>query len=349
MISAAVNHLAQHLNPSLAASGKGRTPAWGCEAASPHVPLLHICARHAYFGEQAVTRFRFAPSPATEATLRRLHILTRVSAEGLTLVCPERTRTALRAGAEPALELEFHAWGTGTSFALVTAPEAPAADARLIFHSARALREETGNWRLHAAPHADAAAWSRACIPNRAAALADTDMGAARPAFHVVLGAPAIAAALAGAAAPRFLVRFGARQTRWKYYLLTDAVPADRLSSDPDAGHAAIVDLDGVLSFTPLGYTELPGKRTALTFISEQAIDMRQHPSQRLQLCEHDEPGKPVKRILIKRLPNASAATAGSEVAAGAMLVSEIYIRYRSAEAPSDALGGAPNGLRLRA
>ncbi len=147
MTSAAVNHVAQH----------GRTPAWECEPLPLHAPLLHICARHAYFGEQAVTRFRFAPSPATQATLRRLDIVTRVSAEGLTLVCPERTRIALRAGAEPALELEFHAWATGTSFALVTAPEAPAADARLIFHSAQALREETGNWRLHAAQHADAA------------------------------------------------------------------------------------------------------------------------------------------------------------------------------------------------
>lgn len=309
----------------------------------PYAPLLHICARHAYFGEQAVTRFRFAPSRATEATLRRLEILTQVSAEGLTLVCPERTRTALRTGAEPALELEFYAWGTGTGLALVTAPEAPAADARLVFHSARALREETGNWRLHAAPHADAASWSRACIPNRAAALADTEMGAPRPAFHLVLSAPSIAAALAGAAVPRFLVRFGARKTKWKYYLLTDSVPTDPLASDPGASHASIVDLDGVLSFTPLGYTELPGQRAALAFISEQAIDMRQHPSQRLQLCGHDEPGKPVKRILINRLPNASAATAGRAVAAdssetaAAMLVSEIFIRYTSPEAPAHA------------
>jgi hypothetical protein len=302
--------------------------------------LLHICARHAYFGEQAVTRFRFAPSPATTATLARLDIVTHVSAEGLTLVCPERTRIALRAGAEPALELEFQAWGTGTSFALVTALETPAADARLMFHSAQALREETGNWRLHAAPHADATAWSRACIPNRAAALADTDMGTARPAFHIVLSAPAIAAALAGAAAPRFLVRFGARQTKWKYYLLIDQFP-----SDLDADRIAIVDPDGVLSLTPLGYAELPGQRAALTFISDQVIDMRQHPPQRLQLCERDEPGKPVKRILIKQLPNASAATAAREVAAGssetgaAILVSEIYVRYTGAEIPSHASG----------
>ncbi len=304
---------------------------------STYATLLHICARHAYFGEHAISRFRFAPSAATEATLTRLDIETRISAEGLTLVCPESTRIALRDGAEPALELEFHAWGTGTSIAQVTAPEAPSADACMMFHSAQALREESGNWRLHAAPHADATAWSPACIPNRAAALPDTDMGAPKPAFHVVLSAPAIAVALAGAAAPRFLVRFAARQTKWKYYLLADTFP-----SDLDAGRTAIVDPDGVLSFTPLGYTELPGQRAALTFISEQAIDMRQHPSQRLQLCERDAPGKPVNRILIKQLPNASAATAGWEVSGSsepgaAILVSEIYIRYMRADETSRA------------
>lgn len=301
---------------------------------STYVPLLHICARHAFFGEQAVSRFRFEAGAATAAMLGRLDILTLPSAEGLTLVCPEDTVAALRAGAEPALELEFQAWSIGASFSLVTAPPAPAPDARLLFHSAGAVREETGNWRLHAAPRADASAWSRAVIPNRAAALAEAGPRPAGPAFHLVLAAPAIAAALADRAAPRFLVRFGARQTRWKYYLLADGLHGDHAEDDPDAPHTAIVDLDGELSFTPRGYTELPGQRAALTFISEQPIEMRQHPSQRLQLCQRDGPGQPVKRILIKRLPNASVAAVGREVAAGsndtggeAMLVSEIYIR----------------------
>lgn len=296
---------------------------------SAYAPLLHVCARHAFFGEQAVGRFRFEPTAASVAMLVRLDILTRVSSEGLTLVCPEPTRTALRTGAEPALELEFQAWSTGASFSQVTATTAPAPDARLVFHSAQAVPETSANWRLHAAPQADASAWSRAVIPNRAAALADSGPRTARPDFHLVLAAPAIAAALAGAAAPRFLVRFGARQTKWKYYLLSDPV-----LSDPAAYHAAIIDLDGELSFTPRGYTELPGRPPALTFISEQAVEMRQHPPQRLQLCERAEAGQPATRILIKRLPNASVAAVGRDVAAGSneadgdtTLVSEIYIR----------------------
>lgn len=307
---------------------------------SAYATLLHLCARHAFFGERAVGRFRFEPSAATAAMLARHDILTRASAEGLTLVCPETTRGALQAGAEPALELEFHAWCTGVSFSLVTAPGAPAADARLVFHSARAVREESGDWRLHPAPHADASAWSRAAIPNRAAALTEAGPRAAMPSFHVVLSAAAIAAALAGRAGPRFLVRFAARRTRWRYYLPggafgtgRNAGPADQ-ADDPDSPRPAIVDLDGVLSFAPGGHTELPGQRTALTFLSDQAIDMRLHPSQRLQLCERDGPGQAVKRILIKRLPNASVAAVGREVAPGSneadgetVLVSEIYLR----------------------
>lgn len=301
---------------------------------SAYATLLHICARHAFFGEQAVSRFRFEPSPASAAMLARLDILTLASAEGLTLVCTESTRAALQAGAEPGLELEFLAWSTGTSFSQVTAPEAPAPDARLFFHSAGAVREETGNWRLHAAAQADASAWSRTVIPNRAAALAQAGSRAVAPAFHLVLAAPAIAAALAGRATPRFLVRFGARRTRWKYYLLTEFPRSGAAPADPEGPHPAIVDLDGELSFAPRGYTELPGRQVALTFISDQAIEMRQHPSQRLQLRERAGPAAQDQRILIKRLPNASVAAVGREVAAGSnaaggetVLVSEIYIR----------------------
>ncbi|SEN77554.1 hypothetical protein SAMN05428959_10365 [Duganella sp. CF517] len=309
-----------------------------------YATLLHIGARHAFFGEHAVGRFRFAPSAATAALLARHDILARTGAEGLTLVCPRATRTALQAGALPALELEFDAWSIGASFSLVTAPAPPAADARLVFHSAGAVHEQQGIWRLHAQPQAGASAWSRAVIPNRAAGLDDGGPRAPRPAFHLLLSAAAIAAALAGHAAPRFLVRFGARQTRWRYYLLGDALgggPARADAIDPadtrdqaDGPQPAIIDLDGVLSFTPGGYTELAGQHRALTFISEQAIDMRQHPPQRLQLCERRGPDRQVNRILIKRLPNASVAAVGREVAPGsnetggqAVLVSEIYIR----------------------
>ena len=300
-----------------------------------YVPLLHLCARHAFFGEQAINHFGFEPDAATAAVLARHDILLRANAEGLTLACPDTTRAALQAGAEPALELVFQARTIGASFSLVTAPVAPTANACLVFHSAAAVREDGGSWRLHAGARADASAWSRAVIPNRAAALAEHGFHASRPAFHLLLAAPAIAAALAADTVPRFLVRFAARSTRWKYYLLNDALQGapPQAADEVNARPPIIVDLDGGLTFTARGHTQLPGRRSALTFISEQAIEMRQHPAQRLQLCERGEPDRPIKRILIKRLPNASVAAVGREVAAGsngtgeATLVSEIYIR----------------------
>lgn len=309
---------------------------------STYVPLLHLGARHAFFGEQAINRFRFAPSAATAAVLARLNIVCHANTDGLTLAAPEALHRALRSGTAAtaaALELEFFAWSTGASFSLVTAPAPPTASTRLLFHGACAVREGGNNWRLHAAAEADASAWQPTTIPHRAAARDDSTLSALRPAFQMVLDGAAIAAALRESTTPRFLVRFGARRTHWKYYL-----PSELLALVPAGSAPAIIDLDGVLNFTEAGLTELPGQRSALTFISEQAVDMRQHPPQRLQLCAQgvgsviglaaNPARRTANRILIKRLPNASVAAVGRDVAAGsngagsdAMLVSEIYIR----------------------
>ena len=125
-----------------------------------------------------------------------------------------------------------------------------------------------------------------------------------------------LARALVLAAAPAFLVRFGARASIWKYHFM----------SELDAANPVIVDLDDKLRFNPCGRTPLPGNRSALTFASEHLIDMRNTPRQRLQLRD---PGELGDRILIKRLPNARVAAIGREITEGSavpVFVSEIYI-----------------------
>ncbi|KQQ35993.1 hypothetical protein ASF61_07185 [Duganella sp. Leaf126] len=294
---------------------------------SAYLPLLHLSARLAFFGEQAMHRFRFAPCAATAARLARLGIVCQAHTGGLTLAAPASLHRALRSGdaaVAAALDLAFLAWSTGVSFPLVTALAPPAAHARLLFQGAGAVHESGSNWRLHAGTEADASAWQLATEPHRIAAHDDCTLAAPHPAFQVVLDGAAITAALAQTASPRFLVRFGARRTRWKYYL-----PGDLLARLPAGSVPAIVDPDGVLSFIDGRPSALPDGRPALTFISEQAVAMRQHPPQRLQLHARGASADgAADRLLIDRLPNASVAGVVPDMAAGsdAVLVSEIYL-----------------------
>ncbi|MDQ1811712.1 hypothetical protein RBA41_00165 [Massilia sp. CCM 9210] len=275
--------------------------------------LLELRAEHAYFPDGASANFRFVPTPQCAALLDRFGILTRPSARGLALAGQAAARADLQGGREAGAELEFGVLSADPHFSLFTGLDAPAPDACLFFHSARAQAEGVGRWRLHPDELAGPAAWRRPRVPDKAAGLAGQG---ARPAFFMVLALADVAGALAQAAAPVWLVRFGARASVWKYHFL----------SDLDAPNPVIVDLDDKLRFAARGRTPLPGNRSALTFASEQAIAMRKTPQQRLQLRDQGELGQ---RILIKRLPNASVAAIGREITEGSavpVLVSEIYI-----------------------
>jgi hypothetical protein len=277
--------------------------------------LLELSAEHAYFPAGTHGNFRFVPSARCAALLDRFGILTRPSARGLALVGQEAARAALQDGHEHPAELEFGVVSSDPRFSLFTGLDAPAPGACLFFHSARAQAEGAGRWRMHPDELAGPAAWRGTRAPDKAAALAAPG-AAPKPAFFMVLDLADVAAALAQAAAPVWLVRFGARASVWTYHFM----------SDLDAPDPVIVDLDGQLRFQARGRTALPGNRSALSFSSEQAIAMRKTPEQRLQLRDQGELGQ---RILIKRLPNASVAAIGREITEGSavpVFVSEIYI-----------------------
>ncbi|MBE3024391.1 hypothetical protein [Janthinobacterium sp. GW458P] len=278
--------------------------------------VLQLSVSHAYFPAASNGNFRVEATARCAALLDRLGILARPAANGLLLLCQSAAREELLAGLAQQDELEFQVFSGDSHFFLYTALDRPAPDACLYFHSAQAQQEQPGCWRLHAQDYADQSAWSDPVVPNKMAGLAARSFRPLKPVFFLALSPVQLAGALASGGTPRFCVRFQARKMHWKYYLLRD----------PGVPHAAIVDLDGELRFTARGYTALPGNGPALTFVSEQAIEMRQTHAQRLQLREQGELGE---RILIKRLPNASVAAVGREIAAGsavAVLVSEIYI-----------------------
>jgi hypothetical protein len=277
--------------------------------------LLRLAVEHAYFADPAAASFRFAPTAQCSALLARYGILLRQEAGALAWVAQQDAADVLLAERGGGAEFEFGVYAD-SHFSRYTALDSPSPDACLYFHSRAAHPEAPGHWRLHAAELADGCAWQRPMPPSKSAGLNAFGRGGARPVCFMVLAADDVAAALDAGEAPRFLLRFGARKSRWKYFLLGGL----------QAAQASVVDLDGRLRFSARGPAALPGGASAMVFVSEQEIDMRQHHLERLQLREQGEWGE---RILIKRLPNASVAAVGRESAAGSaapVLVSEIYI-----------------------
>jgi hypothetical protein len=109
-----------------------------------------------------------------------------------------------------------------------------------------------------------------------------------------------------------YTVRFKARETFWKYYLLGDMAKRKSYIHDRNNG----------TGFECIGEETLSDKRTAVIFRSIEAIPLREKSDCHFQLREQ-EGGK----VLIKRLPVASASHIFREIINGKeAAVSEIYI-----------------------
>lgn len=113
-----------------------------------------------------------------------------------------------------------------------------------------------------------------------------------------------------------FCIRFGARKSFWKYYLL------GKMGRDS----ARIVDLDNKVEFESRGEVVLPGNRRSQLFMSTSRVSLAEKSQHRFQLRESDRQGD---RILVRRLPVASESRLGLEVIDGKReVVFENYVNF---------------------
>lgn len=114
--------------------------------------------------------------------------------------------------------------------------------------------------------------------------------------------------------ARHYLLRFKARETIWKYFLLGDMAKQG----------AYIVDPEDRVEFESAENSVLADQRVAMTFRSKQSIPLNENYGFNFQL-KQKVPGR--EKVLIKRLPVARITQTGKEVVAEqGMVVSEIYI-----------------------
>ncbi len=111
-----------------------------------------------------------------------------------------------------------------------------------------------------------------------------------------------------------FVVRFEARQTYWKYYVLGDLAKSS----------AKIVDTKKEVEFELGRETTLADERRSITFISKVQIPLRERSNRRFQLRDN---GSGVDKVLIKNLPVASKGKLYKDTINGQKaLVSDIYV-----------------------
>ena len=282
--------------------------------------LFSIEVRHSFFASGLCRELEFVPTPRTAGKIRNAGLLLKLTRAGIRVFSDLGRLDSLQLHAaddQDPLELVFKAYARDPLFMNYTESGPDRQDAVRYFDSVAAVTQEDGSLRLHAGVYAGVEDFRPTDDRGFQDVLTPRDR-LAKPAFVVNIGVPKEDADALGDGTdggPRaYFVNFQERQTIWKYLLVGDLAREDYY----------VADLDNSTEFAPGGNEVLADERTAITFKSTTALPLRERSEYRFQLRERDSgDGK----VLIRRLPVASAARIGMERTEGqATLVSEMYI-----------------------
>jgi len=272
---------------------------------------FRVTIEHAYHGAGGFGGWRVLPGAQAARLLDSAGAVLRQVAGGFAVFAPGARLALLPERAEDGapLALRFHLFVDDPLFATYTAPAAPPGQV-LLADSRDALRERSGAWRLHAHERLDASALAPLAGADD---LPPARLPSPRRAALQLRIEPGIPAGQADAT--RYLVRFDAAASHWKY-VLQGALAGRSLS---------IVDADGEVSFTRLPDDAL-APQLAAVFLSDRALGLRARSARRFELRERAAFGD---KVLMKRLPVACAGIRQkAEVDGHAVLVSEIFVNY---------------------
>lgn len=279
-------------------------------------PLFSIEAEHAYFADAACHGLQLLPTPASAALLANTGCLLRPLRHGVAVAYDRDAADAVRLqirDAHTPLCLDFLGGTQDARFALYTDLPGPAATL-LMFHSDAAVHEDHGGrWRLHAQTHVSPADQVPLDEPPASELLTRRER-LVPPRFAVRVRVSEHDLDKAEPGGKRYLLRFQARATVWKYYVVGDWAQ--------DEIH--IVDLQRETSFDAAVPEPLPDGRTALAVRSLARIALQERPAHRFQL--RGRSGN-TERVLVKRLPVAGSSPWSVETIRGEPTpVSEIYV-----------------------
>lgn len=283
-----------------------------------YLPLCRVTVAHDFYAGGAGPGFDFVPAAPTAALVERLGLLVRQDGAAVHVFYDGDRRDALQGelARGAACRLTFAAAARDRAFTYVTTPAVQRPDAILFFRSpGRTPRRARGPLPLHAGEVAGDADF-RPLAPVLARVTGGRREWGRRPDFVVTLAVRARDVAADGdpAGGAAYTIRFDARRTVWKYYLLGAAA-----SRTP-----RIVDASGEIDFEFVGPAALPGRRTALAFRSTSPIALRDRYDLKFQLRDSGAGGG---KVLIRRLPGPAVEQFGKDTINGQdTIVSEIYV-----------------------
>ena len=289
---------------------------------STYLPFFNIAVSHDFFVDGTCPCLVFEPTSATQRTIKNAGLLLKKTRSGIALSYSQDRLDALQLFAEDAndpLAFEFKVYAADPAFRSYTEPYSEDSGEILYFENNNDPLQEDDTIRLHESEYVSKINLIELNADQLKDILSQRDR----------LVPPVIAIKIiAGSAkgmlfddngqpqAQTYCIKFVARQTFWKYYLLGGGVK----------GRPFIFDADQEVEFESTGETVLPDNRIAQTFRSKQRLPLAEKSQLRFQLRENGHGGE---KIIIKRLPVARASQTGKDVVAEhGMLVSEIYINY---------------------
>ena len=269
--------------------------------------LFSFAVEHQFFSDAVGPGLEFVPTPKAVKTLQHTGMLVKNTTNGISCFYDEAHAEILgrdAAGQDEACSIGFKVFSRDPAFANYTLKRTDDVTGMVRLHHEEYVAE--GNLQSVTSPGLEELLTKKERLvrPLCLVSLCMTERE------RRVLESPE------HAPAGVYIVKFKARQTFWKYYVLGN-LSRKRLS---------IVDLDNKIGFEYAGNTSLSDDRMAITFRSQEAITLSVRSDYRIQLKEAG-PGGP--KVLIPRLPVPNASRLHKETLDGQeILVSELYINY---------------------
>lgn len=278
-----------------------------------YLPLCNIVIQHQYFNDGLAQSLRLTAAVPTQRQLQNAQLLLKPTKQGAVLLLDTSRRDIAAACCEPVLTLYFLLYSDDPLFSSYSLPQLQ--PQQLLYCDNREAIPDNTALRLHSGPELG----STEIISADDASLAGIlpPKGKTLPVMLLALDITALhIAQLTADNTLSYLLRFGSRQSVWRYYLCGTAF----------AQPLRIQDMAQQTQFIQQDDTCLANGRVAQVFDSTQPLKLQQFSPYRFQLITTVHGSE---KILIKRLPVAVAGQIDKAVVNGvASHVSEIYLNY---------------------
>ncbi|MCG8415764.1 MAG: hypothetical protein MI746_16235 [Pseudomonadales bacterium] len=285
-------------------------------------PMFNISMEHTYFSSGKLSGVNFLPTARTQKLMHNVNLVSRERPDGLTMFFDGEHLEALKLHTQDQddpLRVEFKCEVEHENFQNFTASSAYEPNKTLYFDSENTDSQPLGGKKYL---HTEEFVSSSELIDNPTLAPVNGNLTDRR---NPSLGMVSIQVSdqeleeLASDSNQLFndyTIRFKARETYWKYFLIGEA----------NREGAYIRDVNGEMEFEDLGEEQVADGRMARVFITTQAIPMqdRAKPKFQLVITKNNRP-----KVLVSRLAVATAKRINKvNHQDRELFVSEIYVNF---------------------